>query len=158
MPEPTLLDLYKEMGTSGHVLLLLFLTILAFAGVIHFRALDHRWRRAFLLLCGVQGATGLLCGIWSIFVVVSSSRKWSNLPNLESLLASLGESMVVIQFGAWLTVILLLVSAVLFVTSKEGGRSCPPTATGTDSKSISGWVYLVLHPPMPPEDRSVLPP
>jgi hypothetical protein len=118
MREATLIDLYKEMGILGDVLLLLFLAILAFAGVIHFRRLDQRWRRSFLLLCALQGGTGLLCGIMEILGAVTKSRR-AHFPTPEYLFTAFSEVMIVLQLAAWLTIILLAVSAILFVTGKR---------------------------------------
>ena len=60
----------------------------------------------------------MLCGIMAILGAVIQSRR-AHFPTPEYLFTASSEVMIVIQLAAWLTITLLAVSAVLFVTGKR---------------------------------------
>jgi len=121
MRKPTIIDQFNEMGFSGTLLLLLFLALLAYGAVIHFRKLDQRWRKSFLLASLLQLAVGFFLLCFSVIAFINQpnySALGSGLPS--DVLSLLNEGTLVMGgFTAWMTIILLVFSAFLFITGKK---------------------------------------
>jgi len=141
MQKQTLFDVYKEMGAAANLLLILFLAILAYGCVIHFRKLDYGWRKSFLVLAGVQAAFGVMCCAYSIFDAFFWVGRSALGLHLKGGLAVMLEIIGIVPFACWLTTILLVFSAVLFVTGKKvestgGGHAAVPTEKQPDGSAI----------------------
>jgi hypothetical protein len=121
--KPTLIDRYKELGTPGDLLLLLFLGIVIYGLIIHFRKLDQRWRKSFFIASLLPVGAGIAAvGIdmmASIHFLANCAR---GLGAPEDPMYVLAGGMLIARFAAWLTIILLVFSAVLFITGKNKER------------------------------------
>jgi len=144
MRKTTLLDAYREMGDAGNLLLMMFLAILVYGGVIYFRKFGYCWRKSFLLMAGVQAATGAACCfyfLWGVFYRFAHNSNESVEVEVSPLLASVSEILRIVPFACWLTIILLVFSAVLFITGKKvesngGGHAAVPSEKQPDGSAI----------------------
>ena len=124
MKKQTMIDAFNEMGAAGPLHLLLFLAVLAYGCVIHFRELDQRWRKSFLLASILPIATGF-CTFCYFFIdgIYQAGQGAVGLGSPADPLWILNEGISpLIRFVVWQTIMLLLLSAFLFITGKKESR------------------------------------
>ena len=122
----TIIDVYQEMGFAGDLLLLLFLVIFALGCVIQIRGLDQSWRKSFLIFSLLPMAFGV-CGFCyhSMDSVYQSGQASIGIGPASSLVLLRDGGLPIIRFAAWLTIILLVFSAFLFIGKKKEEREYP---------------------------------
>lgn len=135
MKKQTIIDVFKEMGTHGELLLLLFLALLVYGAIIHFRKLDQHWRKSFLIASFLPMTAGFFFSchfLIDMIGMIGNSAVGTGAPSHPLMILNEG-ILVMVRFSAWLTIILLVFSAFLFITGKKDevireGEEVVPTA------------------------------
>lgn len=119
----TIFDHLKETGISGQLSVLVFLCGIAFAGWIHFRHLGFRYRVAFIplsLLPIMIGIFGLATGSIKIIHTIPEPAVR---PDVYWLLAYFGEILQIIPLTSMETIVLLVISTLLFLDRDSPSHS-----------------------------------
>ncbi len=119
-PERTFLGYLAEIGIAGQISIVVFFAGTVFAGLIHFRRLDFRYRAAFLpfsLLPLIIGIFGLSVG--SIHVIDEGLNACITGGRGIEMLAYFGEILQIMPLVSLETIILLSISCLLFMS---GGK------------------------------------
>lgn len=118
----TVIDVYKEMGFPADILSVLFIALFIFGCVILRRKLEPAWRITFLITAFLPLAAGIfLFAYGMIESVYTSSQGALGLGNRGFPLL-LGETLPILRFSSWLTILLLVLSSLLFITGKDKER------------------------------------
>ena len=113
--ELTILDHLRETGFSGQLSVAVFLVGIAFAGWIHFRQLSFRHRVAFFTFSLLPLMIGVFGLAFETIEIIHEIPKPAVRPDGYWILSYFGEILQVIPLTAMETIILLVISIVLFL-------------------------------------------